>query len=44
MKNVKKIEKNERFIFENGKRVKLVSIKKYMDDGEVKTTIEKFNL
>lgn len=44
MKNVKKVEKNERFIFENGKRVKLVSIKKYMDDGEIKTTIEKFNL
>ena len=44
MKNVEKIEKNERFIFENGKRIKLVSIKKYMDNGEIKTTIEKFNL
>jgi hypothetical protein len=44
MKNVKKIEKNERFIFEKGKRIKLVSIKKYMDNGEIKTTIEKFNL
>ena len=44
MKDVKKIEKNERFIFENGKRIKLVSIKKYMDNGEIKTTIEKFNL
>ena len=44
MKNVKKVEKNERFIYENGKRVKIVSIKKYMDNGEINTTIEKFNL
>ena len=44
MKNVRKMEKNERFIFENGKRVKLVSTKKYMDNGEIKTTVEKFNL
>lgn len=44
MKNVKKMEKNERFIFENGKKVKIVMIKKYMDNGEINTTVEKFNL
>ena len=44
MKNVRKMEKDERFIFENGKKVKIVMIKKYMDNGEIKTTVEKFNL
>ena len=44
MRDVRKVEKNEKFIFENGKRVKLVSIKKYMNNGEIKTTVEKFNL
>jgi len=44
MRDVRKVEKNEKFIFENGKRVKLVSIKKYMNNGEIKTTYEKFNL
>ena len=44
MKNVRKMEKNEKFIFENGKRVKIVMIKKYMDNGEINTTVEKFNL
>lgn len=44
MKNVRKMEKNERFIFENGKRVKIVKIKKYMDNEEINTTVEKFNL
>ena len=44
MRDVRKVEKNEKFIFENGKRVKLVSIKKYMNNGEIKTTVEKFIL
>lgn len=44
MKNVRKMEKNERFIFENGKRVKIVMIKKYMDNGEINTIVDKFNL
>lgn len=44
MENVRKIEKNEKFVFEGGKRVKIVTTKKYMYNGEVNTTIEKFNL
>ena len=44
MRDVRKVEKNEKFIFENGKRVKLVSINKYMNNAEIKTTVEKFNL
>ena len=44
MKNVRKIEKNEKFIFENGKRMKIITIKKYMDNGEINTTIEKIHI
>ena len=44
MKDVKKIEKNERFIFEDGKKIKIVMIKKYMENGEINTTVEKFIL
>ena len=44
MKNVRKIEKNEKFIFENGKRMKIITIKKYMDNGEINTTIEKIDI
>jgi hypothetical protein len=44
MRDVREDEKNEKFIFENGKRIKLVSINKYMNNGEIKTMVEKFNL
>ena len=44
MKNVRKVEKNEKFVFENGKRKKIITIKKYMDNGEINTTIEKIDI
>ena len=44
MKNVRKVEKNEKFVFENGKRMKIITIKKYKDNGEINTTIEKINI
>ena len=44
MKNVTKVEKNEKFVFENGKRKKIITIKKYMDNGEINTTIEKIDI
>ena len=38
---VSKIEKNERFVNENGKKKKISKIIKYMDNGEINTEVFK---
>jgi hypothetical protein len=39
--NCNKIEKKEKFFFENGIRKKIITTIEYMNNGETKTTIEK---
>ena len=41
---VSKIEKNERFVNENGKKKKITKIIKYMDNGEINTEVFKTDM